>query len=132
MFDRLAALVEQARAVVAAQANATLTLMYWQIGRVIDSEVLQRERAEYAHEIVASLGQQLTARFGRGFDRTNLYRMVKFAQVFRDEEIVASLGPQLSWTHFKALLPVRSAEARMFYIEQTLACSTSNRRSPRI
>lgn len=127
LFVRVSTLVEQTRVSVAVQANAALTLMNWQIGRLIDVEVLQRERADYAQEIVASLGQQSTGRFGRGFDKSNLHRMVKFSQVFPDEEIVASLGRQLSWTHFKAILPVRTSEARAFYVEQAITARLSVR-----
>lgn len=94
--------------------------MNWHIGRMIDTEVLKERRAGYDQEIVATLSRQLTARYGRGFDRSNLHRMVKFSQVFPDSEIVASLGQQLSLTHFKALLPVRTTEAREFYIDQAM------------
>lgn len=127
LFDRVAALIEQTRTSVASQANAALTMMNWQIGHLIDAEVLGEQRAGYAEEIVASLGQQLTRRYGRGYDRANLYRMIKFAQVFPDFEIVASLGKQLSWTHFKALIPVYSDEARAFYIMQALDARLSVR-----
>ncbi|MCB8045067.1 hypothetical protein JM654_15675 [Microbacterium oxydans] len=127
LFDRVAALIEQTRASVASQANAALTMMNWQIGHLIDAEVLGEQRAGYAEEIVASLGQQLTGRYGRGYDRANLYRMIKFAQVFPDVEIVASLGQRLSWTHFKALIPVYSDEARAFYINQALDARLSVR-----
>ena len=120
LYLRVAALVNQTRAVVAVQANAALTLMHWEIGRLVDVEVLQRERADYAREIVASLAQQLTGQFGRGFSRAGLYRMVKLAQVFPDREIVASLSRQLSWTHLILLLAVRTAEARAFYIDQAI------------
>ncbi|PPI15568.1 DUF1016 domain-containing protein [Rathayibacter sp. AY1D2] len=127
LFDRVAALIEQTRASVASQANAALTMMNWQIGHLIDAEVLGDQRAGYAEEIVASLGQQLTGLYGRGYDRANLYRMIKFAQVFPDVEIVASLGQRLSWTHFKALIPVYSDEARAFYIKQALDARLSVR-----
>ncbi|NLA28502.1 MAG: DUF1016 domain-containing protein [Propionibacterium sp.] len=121
LVDRVSLLIEQTRAVVTAQANAALTLMNWHIGRMIDVEVLKEGRAGYDKEIVASLEQQLTKRFGRGFDRSNLHRMVKFSQLFPDVEIVASLGPQLSWTHFRAILPVKTPEARAFYIDEAIA-----------
>jgi predicted nuclease of restriction endonuclease-like (RecB) superfamily len=127
LFDQVSALIEQTRAAVATQANAALTLMNWQIGHFIETEVLAERRADYDQEIVATLSRQLTKRYGRGFDRPNLYRMIKFAQVFPDPEIVVSLGQQLSWTHFRALLPVYSAEARAFYIQQTLDARLSVR-----
>lgn len=53
--------------------------------------------------------------------------MVKVAQAFPDPEIVAVLGQQLSWTHFKALLPVPTQEARQFYIDQALSARLSVR-----
>lgn len=69
----------------------------------------------------------MTERFGKGFEAHNLHRMVKFAQLFPDKEIVVSLGPQLSWTHFRAILPVRSEAARAFYIDQAIAGKLSVR-----
>lgn len=76
---------------MAASVNSSLTLMNWQIGRLIELDVLRKERAAYGHEIVASLAQQL------------------------------------SWTHTKALLPVRTDDARKFYIDQAIAARLSVR-----
>ncbi len=121
LVDRISALIEQARALVARQTNVALTMLYWEIGRLIDLEVLKQERAEYARQIAGSLARQLTARFGRGFDQSNLHRMIKLSQVFPDREIVGSLAPQLSWTHLTMLLPVRTDAARSFYIDQAIA-----------
>lgn len=40
---------------------------------------------------------------------------------FQDDEIVAALSRQLSWSHFLALLPLKSQEARLFYARQAAA-----------
>ncbi len=120
LVDQVSALIDKAQAFAASQVNATLTLRNWYIGRLIDVAVLREGRAGHDQELVASLGRQLTARYGRGFDRANLYRMVQFSQAFPDVELVASLGQQVSWTHFKALLPVPSSEARAFYVKETI------------
>ena len=121
LVERVSSLVLEARESIASYANATLTLTYWQVGALIDSEVLGGERAGYGSQILASLAHELTARFGRGFDRPNLSRMVTFAREFPDPEIVASLAHKLSWTHFVALLPLKSDEARRFYADQVVA-----------
>jgi predicted nuclease of restriction endonuclease-like (RecB) superfamily len=121
LVERVSSLVREARESIASYANATLTLTYWQVGALIDSEVLGGERAGYGSQILASLAHELTARFGRGFDRPNLSRMVTFAREFPDPEIVASLAHKLSWTHFVALLPLKSDEARRFYADQVVA-----------
>lgn len=36
------------------------------------------------------------------------------------EKIVVSLGRQLSWTHFRALLPLKSPETRAFYAQEAV------------
>lgn len=125
LVDQVSALIDKAQAFAASQVNATLTLRNWYIGRLIDVAVLREGRAGHDQELVASLGRQLTARYGRGFDRANLYRMVQFSQAFPDVELVASLGQQVSWTHFKALLPVPSSEARAFYVKRPLTADSA-------
>ena len=59
----------------------------------------------------------MIAEFGRGFDATNLTRMMKFVESFPDEEIVATLSQQLSWSHFRELLPLDQPLQREFYAE---------------
>jgi len=43
--------------------------------------------------------------------------MMQFASVFSDEQIVVSAIRQLSWTHFIALIPLKSDLQREFYLE---------------
>lgn len=121
LVERVSALINEARESIASYANATLTMTYWQVGAVIDAEVLGNERADYGAQILVSLAHELTERFGRGFDRPNLSRMIKFAKQFPDPEIVGSLAHKLSWTHFVALMPLKSGEARTFYADQAVA-----------
>ena len=90
-----------ARHSVAQTMNATLTTLYWQIGRRIRRDILQEKRAEYGERIVSALGTQLTREFGRGFNTRNLFRMIRFAEVFPQLKIVSALRTQLGWTHFR-------------------------------
>lgn len=114
-------LVAEARAHVATTANATLTQLYWRIGRRIHSDVLAGDRAAYGEQIVVTLARQLEAEYGRSFGEKNLRRMIQFAQVFPDEKIVVSLIRELSWTHFLALLPLKEPLQREFYGEMCRA-----------
>jgi len=43
--------------------------------------------------------------------------MIQFAETFTDEKIVAALRRQLSWTHFKSLIPLKDPLKRDFYAE---------------
>ncbi len=95
--------------------NSSLVRMYWTIGKRINNEILHRKRAAYGSAIVVTLSRQLVMEFGRGFTEKNLRRMMQFADVFQDEEIVATLSRHLSWSHFILLLPLKDEMQRDFY-----------------
>jgi predicted nuclease of restriction endonuclease-like (RecB) superfamily len=66
-----------------------------------------------------TVSRQLVADYGRGYSEKNLRRMVQFAEAFPEEEIVATLSRQLSWSHFSALLPLGQPFQREFYPEMS-------------
>jgi hypothetical protein len=53
---------------------------------------------------VATVAEELTIDFGRSFSDKNLRHMIRFAEAFRDREIVYALSRQLAWTHFRSLI----------------------------
>lgn len=85
-------LIVSAKETVIAKANSELVLLNWKIGKLIKSQILMDERSEYGEKIVATLSQQLTLEYGRGFNRSALFRMIQFYESFPDEEIVATIG----------------------------------------
>ena len=115
LFVEISALIEQAKATVVAQANHTATMLYWEIGNMINTAILQEKRAEYGKRIVSALATQLQEKFGRTFELRNLRRMMQFAEQFPSWEIVSPLATQLSWSHFIELLPLKTVEAKLFY-----------------
>ena len=110
-------LIETARHNVAVTVNAGLTILYWQIGNRIRHDILKKKRAEYGKKIIATLSQELTKEYGNGFNYSALTRMVRFVEVFPDTQIVATLSRQLSWSHFKEILPLKKSLQRDFYAE---------------
>lgn len=110
-------MIDAARQRIATTANAELALLYWRVGQRLRVEVLNEQRAEYGAQIIASVAEELTARYGKGFERANLFRLVQFAEQWPDEPIVATLSQQLGWSHFKEILPVKDDLARKFYAE---------------
>jgi predicted nuclease of restriction endonuclease-like (RecB) superfamily len=110
-------LIEAARQQVAQTVNSALVALYWHIGHRIRQEGVGEGRAAYGEQIVNSLSTQLTAEYGRGFNRANLFRMIRFAEAFPDENIVSALRRQLSWTHFRELISFDDPLKRDFYAE---------------
>jgi predicted nuclease of restriction endonuclease-like (RecB) superfamily len=110
-------MILSARAAVSRNVNAALTLLHWQIGNRIRTDILKEKRADYGEQRVAKLSRQLTAEFGRGYARRNLFSMIRFAEVFPDIKIVQSLIAQLGWTHFLHLIRLDDPLKRDFYAE---------------
>ena len=123
LITDLRTLINEARNKVALIINTEITLLYWHIGKRINEEVLGNQRAEYGKQIVSTVSTQLTKEYGRGFELRNLRRMMQFAQLFPDFQIVATASQQLSWSHFIELLSIKNDLGREFYL--TMAASES-------
>ncbi len=112
-------LIEQSRQNVAVSVNAEITMLYWQVGKRINDEVLGNARAEYGKQIVRALSVQLEAEFGKGWGEKQLRQCMQLAQVFPDQQIVYALRRQLSWTHLRSIIYMEDPLKREFYIEMS-------------
>jgi predicted nuclease of restriction endonuclease-like (RecB) superfamily len=117
LISEIKYLIEDSKQQVAVAVNATLTILYWQIGKRINEEILNDRRAGYGKQIVATLWRQLELDYGNSFSEKNLRRMMQFASVFPNYEIVVSVIRHLSWTHIIVLIPIDDKLKRQFYIE---------------
>lgn len=116
LLSDIRSLTEAARMRVSTTANVEMVLLYWHIGDRIRKDILGMERADYGKQIVQTLSGKLILEYGRGFTRTNLFNMIRFAEVFPDREIVHALSGQLSWTHFREIIYLEDLK-RDFYAE---------------
>ena len=119
LFEEIRQLIDAAKQRAAIAVNAELTLLYWHIGKRIQTEVLQGVRAEYGKQVVHSLSQHLTQTYGRGWGERQLRNCSYFAEQFPDLEIVNTLCSKLSWSHFRLLSTINDPLKRDFYIEVT-------------
>ena len=110
-------IIESTRIRVAQSFNAELAMMNWKIGVRIHRDILAEARAEYGEQIVSTLSRQLTAEYGAGFSRQNLFHMVRFVEAWPDEVQVNALAQHLGWSHFKEILYLPDPLARQFYCE---------------
>lgn len=117
LISELRDLVHQSRSRAARSVNSELVWLYWQVGYRLRTELLDDERAEYGKQVVQTVAASLSAEFGRGFSKSSLSRMMRFAEVFPDPEIVAALRQQLSWTHLRELITIEDPVKRQFYTE---------------
>jgi hypothetical protein len=117
LFQDISQLIESAKNHVARYTNSTLVSLYWHIGARINQDILKNKRAGYGNRIIKKLSEQLTANYGRGFNVSSLFKMIRFFKKFPDAQIVSTLSTQFSWSHFEHLTGIEDSLKRQFYTE---------------
>ncbi len=107
-------LIEQTGRNVAVYLNTTVSRLYWSIGNHIITEIQYETYSQHGQQILATLSQRLTEKFGKGYTYSALTRMIKVAQAY-NEEMFATLSQELSWSHFIELVSIENTTKRLFY-----------------
>lgn len=151
LFNRIASILETARGQIVRTVNTATVTSYWHVGREL-VEALQQgdERAEYGKALIDRLAKRLTERYGKGFSVTNLRYFRQFYLAYSgrihhplgDESEwtltlpniphpvageSAAFHPNLSWSHYRALMRVPDDEARAFYEAEAVRANWSRR-----
>jgi len=97
LFDRVAAVLEQARSNVVRSVNSNMVWAYWLIGREIVQELEGgEERAAYGKQVIGELSTRLAEEFGRGYSAPTLWNFRQFYVVFAKRgEILSPSGREL-------------------------------------
>lgn len=128
LIKDLHALVEASRDSAYKAVNSAMLDMYWNIGkRIVEEEQKGDQRAEYGKKLLKTLSDDLTANYGKGFSDRNLRYYRKFYIMFPDKEIWNACVPNLTWTHFRALLRVDDEDARIWYMREAYESGWSTR-----
>ncbi len=117
LLSGIKSLIEASRQQMAVAVNAAMSMLYWQVGKQINQDVLQNTRAGYGEQIVQILSRQLSTEYGQGWSAKQLRHCMKFAEVYPDLQIVSTLWRQLSWSHLKEVMYMDDPLKRDFYIE---------------
>jgi predicted nuclease of restriction endonuclease-like (RecB) superfamily len=107
-------LIEKTSKYAAKYLNTEISRLYWAIGNYIITEVRYETYSRHGEEILVTLSQQLTQKFGKGYSYSSLTRMIKVAQGY-SEEMFATLSQTLTWSHFVELITIENPTKRLFY-----------------
>ena len=149
-------IIESAQRSAYRTVNRVLVFRNWLLGKRISEESMGGSNQErYGIQIIKELASNLTRRYGKGFDRSSLYRYVQFYHQF--PKIVAAVPPQssespagktvaapgqqslpaqgqlllqsnlLSWTQYRILLQVPDPDARAWYEKEAFEQTWSSR-----
>jgi hypothetical protein len=87
---------ENSKEQVAEAVNSTMTMLYWQVGNRIKTDILQTKRAEYGKEVIRLLAANLTKQYGKGWSEKQLRHCLHIVETFPDIQIVYTLCRQLT------------------------------------
>ena len=98
LVTQIGSLLVESRKQVFQAVNTTLVNTYWQIGRhIVEYEQDGYAKAQYGTELLDNLAKDLTAQFGKGFSRSNLFQVRLFYLKFPK---IQTLSGKLSWSHY--------------------------------
>jgi len=114
LFSEIKQLIEEARQNVAVVVNATTTVLYWNIGERINTEILDNKRAKYGKEVIKTLSDNLTEEYGRGWSQQQIRHCLRIAETFPNNEILYTLCRKLSWSHLRTIMYLKDDLRREF------------------
>lgn len=119
IVDEIKGIVHRGRDTAYMAASTAMIQTYWSIGRrIVEVEQAGANRAGYGESLIDVLAAELTGEFGNGFSARNLRNFRQFFLMFPRQEIWNTCVPNLSWSHFRALLRVPDEDARLWYMNE--------------
>lgn len=95
---------------------------YWHIGKLLFE--LGNGKKTYGLNIIKEWSIKLAKDFGNFYSETNLKNMRQFYSIFQKRR---ALRDQLTWTHYRYILPIKNENERNYYINQIILNNLSTR-----
>lgn len=67
LLTNLRSLIDSSKSRLSQTVNQEMTLLYWNIGKTVQTEILKFGKPEYGQQIIERLGETLQFEYGRGF-----------------------------------------------------------------
>lgn len=144
LFEQITALIEQSRQRIATAVNVAEVYTKYHIGQyIVEEEQQGNDRAAYGKQVLKTLSEKLTERFGGGWSVETLEKCRKFYRVYSasisstvqtefieaeksstvqtklknsgDEQLTNAPNFFLSWNHYQILMRINNPEERSFY-----------------
>jgi predicted nuclease of restriction endonuclease-like (RecB) superfamily len=113
-------LLQTARKKAYRAVNAIMTRNNWLIGcRIVLQEQKGEARAEYGAHLIETLSKNLSPEFGGGVSVAQLWNYRQFYVTFQDSQILYTLCRELTWSHIRQIMRLKTEQERNYYIEQS-------------
>ena len=88
---------------------------YFEVGRLIVEAQEEEKRAKYGNRLIKEYSEKLTKELGKGYDVSNLKRMRQFYLFWKGGSMRHQFS-NISWTHYRYLLPLKNMKCINYYI----------------
>ncbi len=115
-FSEILRTIKNAREKVYKQVNASLIQLYWDIGKYVSQKV---EKENWGKSVVQELSEYIKRNEPgiKGFSTRNIWRMKQFYDTYKENEKLSTLWTELSWSHNRLIMSLKTPEEREFYIK---------------
>lgn len=125
LYEDIRNIIAAARHKAYKSVNFVMVEAYWNVGRrIVEEEQKGKSRAEYGAYLIRRLSDRLKPELGPGFSEQGLWNMRQFYLTF---PILSTVWRELSWSHYRLLMRVESANARRYYAEESVRAGWSVR-----
>ena len=104
--------------------NKDLVNNYFEIGKLLIEAQGGEEHDTYGNKLIKTWSVELTEKFEKGYDASNLRR---FRQFYSEFKMCGPLGHILTWTNIRLLLPIKNVNKRNYYINMCIKRNLSKR-----
>ncbi len=113
-FSEVLNTIKSVREKVYKQVNASLIQLYWDIGKYVSQKV---EKENWGKSIVQELSEYIQKNEPgiKGFSARNIWRMKQFYETYKENEKLSTLWAELSWSHNRRIMSLKTSEEREFY-----------------
>jgi predicted nuclease of restriction endonuclease-like (RecB) superfamily len=122
-YAEIISLIERARESAFRVVNRELISMYWEIGAYVSDKV---KNGGWGKSVVSDFARFIQTERPdiKGFSASNIWRMRQFYETYSDNEKLAPLVREISWTQNLLIMSrAKTEEAREFYL---ILCSRNN------
>lgn len=118
-FEFIITFIDRARQKVYSYVNSELIDLYWKIGKYISETVPKHEQGK---QLIKELSNSIQKRYAgiEGFSPSNLSRMRKFYEIYKDSGLFATVLQKLSWSHNVRIMSLDDPNEREYYLRTSI------------
>ena len=118
-FTEITSLITSAKSRAYQAVNKELVNLYWHVGEHVSKQVLSKA---WGKSVVKELADfiQVSEPNIIGFSAQNIWRMKQFYETYSNNEKLATLSRELSWSHNRLILPLANEQEQEFYLRMSI------------